>query len=155
MSGEKRADSHFLLSTLLFLLLCLSSVQLWFCDAKLMGAKLSSIHTLAYNALRLIPTHTNTKLFSLSLSPPLTHRLIRAPVSQEPTCTRPPPPSTLLSHSLPFFWLFLFILSCSERSHHLFPSLCLCFFLLITRHCGVFTQKTHTYTCSSSLTQSR
>lgn len=36
---------------------CLFSVQLWLCDAKLMGAKLSSIHTLAYNVLRLIPTH--------------------------------------------------------------------------------------------------
>lgn len=51
--------------------LCLSSVQLWLCDAKLMGARLSSIHTLTYNARRLIPTHTNVKPFSLSLTDPV------------------------------------------------------------------------------------
>lgn len=77
----------------------LSSVQLWLCDAKLTGAKLSSIHTLAYNALRLIPTHQCKASLSLSLS----HRL-SPPSRTAPTCTRPLPPLSL-ALSFPSFLL--------------------------------------------------
>lgn len=111
MSGEKRADSHFLLSTLLFLLLCLSSVQLWFCDAKLMGAKLSSIHTLAYNALRLIPTHTNTKLFSLSLSLSPPHTPPDPSSRLTGTHMHPPTSPLYLALSFPSFLLAVLVYS--------------------------------------------
>ncbi len=94
----------------------LSSVQLWLCDAKLMGAKLSSIHTLAYNALCLIPTHTNTRLLSLSLSLTEPRCLLSRRHPHAPAYL-PPPRSLSLSLSLTPSWMFIPILSCSHRSH--------------------------------------
>lgn len=90
---------------------CLSSVQLWLCDAKLTRAKLSSIHTLAYNAL---PSHTHThqrwaELQSLS-------RWLSPAVSRLAGTHMHPPTSPC---SLPFSWLFTPILSSSHRSHRI------------------------------------
>lgn len=104
----------------------LSSVQLWLCDAKLMGAKLGSVHTLAYNALRLIPTHTNARFLSVCLS--LTDWAPLSPVSQTPTCTRLPLLFSL-TPSLSFGCLpYSFLFSLISIS---FPSIPhLCFFAL-------------------------
>lgn len=88
---------------------CLSSVQL--CDAKLTRAKLSSIHTLTYNAL---PSHTHThqrwaELQSLS-------RWLSPAVFRLAGTHMHPPTSPC---SLPSSWLFTPILSCSHRSHRI------------------------------------
>lgn len=110
---------------------CLSSVQLWLCDAKLTRAKLSSIHTLAYNAL---PSHTHThqrwaELQSLS-------RWLSPAVSRLAGTHMHPPTSPC---SLPFSWLFTPILSSSHRSHRI-PTTPLVS-LLLSRHWCSYTHK--------------
>lgn len=126
----------------------LSSVQLWLCDAKLMGAKLSSIHTLAYNALRLIPTYTNARLLSLSLS----HRL-SPPSRRHPHAPAHLPP---LSRSLiPFLSLgcsplfFLVLRDANSFSPPHTSNYFCCY-----PNTGVLTH-TNSYTCSGCLTSSR